>query len=181
MQGSLSWLSLAFLLLAAVPATPALAWDPEAAEKEQKAIDDALAEFRKAEPRLKVYFDSAYGYAIFPRVDKAGFILGGAHGKGKVYVGGKAVGNATLTQGSVGLQVGWQAYSELIFFGDKAAFEAFKNGNAKFAASATAYAIQEGAATTANYSDGVAVFVRGTAGLMADASLGGQGFTYEPL
>ena len=181
MRTHLTWLALTALTLCAVPASPARAWDPEAEKKEQKAIDDALAAFRKSEPRLKVYFDNAYGYAIFPRIDKAGFVVGGAHGKGKVYVGGKPVGRATLSQGSVGLQVGWQAYSELIFFSDKAAFEAFKNGTAKFAASATAYAISDGAATTANYSDGVAVFVRGTAGLMADASLGGQGFTFEPL
>jgi lipid-binding SYLF domain-containing protein len=181
MRTHLTWLALAVLTLSSVPSGAARAWDPEAEKKEQQAIDEALAAFRKSEPRLEPYFKNAYGWAIFPRVDKAGFLVGGAYGKGKVYVDGKPVGNATLSQGSVGLQIGWQAYSELIFFGDKAAFEAFKNGTAKFAASATAYAIKDGAATTANYSDGVAVFVRGTAGLMADASLGGQGFTYEPL
>lgn len=181
MRTHLTWLALTVLTLCAIPAGQARAWDPEAEQKEQKAIDEALADFRKSEPRLEVYFKDAYGYAIFPRIDKAGFVVGGAHGKGRVYVGGKPVGKATLSQGSVGLQIGWQAYSELIFFADKAAFEAFKNGTAKFAASATAYAIKDGAATAANYSDGVAVFVRGTAGLMADASLGGQGFTYEPL
>jgi hypothetical protein len=51
---------------------------------------------------------------------------------------------------------------------------------AKFAASATVYAIKAGAAAVANCSDGVAVFVKGKGGLMADASLGGQTFTFEP-
>lgn len=171
----------AILLLAGAPAGGTRAWDPEAEKKEKAAVEEALESFRKSEPRLKVYFDNAYGYAIFPSVDKGGFIVGGAYGKGKVFVGGKLVGNATVSKGSVGLQVGYEAYSELIFFGDKAAFEAFKEGKAKFAATASAYAISAGAATVANYSDGVAVFVKGKGGLMADASLGGQGFTFEPL
>lgn len=171
----------AILLLAGAPLGGTRAWDPEAEKKENAAVEEALESFRKSEPRLKVYFDDAYGYAIFPTVGKGGFIVGGAYGKGRVYVGGKHVGNATVTKGSVGLQVGYEAFSELIFFGDKAAFEAFKAGTAKFAASASAYAIKTGAGTVANYSDGVAVFVKGKGGLMADASLGGQGFTFEPL
>ena len=176
-----SSLALAAILLATAPVGAARGWDPEAEKKDAAAVEEALASFRKAEPRLEVYFKEAYGYAIFPTIGKGGFIVGGAYGKGKVYVGGKLVGNATATKGSVGLQVGYEAFSELIFFGDKAAFEAFKEGTAKFAASATAYAINTGAGTVANYSDGVAVFVKGKGGLMADASLGGQGFTFEPL
>jgi lipid-binding SYLF domain-containing protein len=177
----MSWLGLAALLLTSVPAGSARAWDPEAEKKDAAEVESALQAFKKADPRLKVYFEQAYGYAIFPTVDKGGFVVGGAYGKGKVFVGNKVVGNTSLSQGSIGLQVGFEAYSELIFFGDKAAFEAFKTGNAKFAASATAYAIKAGASTVANYSDGVAVFVKGKGGLMADASLGGQSFTFEPL
>jgi lipid-binding SYLF domain-containing protein len=176
-----SSLALAALLLAGTPLDGARAWDPEAEKKEAAAVEEALQSFKKTEPRLKVYFEQAYGYAIFPTVDKGGFIVGGAYGKGQVYVGNKLVGNATLSQGSIGLQVGFEAYSELIFFGDKAAFEAFKSGNAKFAAKATAYAIKAGAAAVANYSEGVAVFVKGKGGLMADASLGGQTFAFDPL
>jgi lipid-binding SYLF domain-containing protein len=175
-----SSLIVATLLLAGTPAGRVRAWDPQAEQKDREAVEEALQSFRKAEPRLKVYFENAYGYAIFPTVDKAGLFVGGAYGTGKVFVGGKDVGHATLSQGSIGLQIGFEAYSELIFFGNKAAFEAFKAGQAKFAANATAYAIKAGAAATANYSDGVAVFVKGKGGLMADASLGGQTFTFVP-
>ena len=181
MRHPMTWIALAASLAAAVPTRNATAWDPEADQKEKAAVDETVKGFLADDPRLKVYFDKAYGWAVFPDVDKAGFLVGGAYGKGRVFVGGKLVGRSTLTQGSVGLQVGYEAYSEIIFFGDKAAFEAFKAGTAKLAASATAYAIQSGAAAVANYSDGVAVFVKGKAGLMADASLGGQGFTFEPL
>jgi lipid-binding SYLF domain-containing protein len=164
-------------ILSCVAVPSARAWDPEAEAKEDKAVEEALKSFRAAEPGLGVYFEKAYGYAIFPTVDKAGFIVGGAYGKGRVYVGGKHVGNASITQASVGLQVGFEAYSELIFFSDQKTFEAFKAGKASLAAKATAYAIQAGAATVANYSNGVAVFVKGKAGLMADAALGGPSFT----
>ncbi len=181
MRKSTTWIALAACLAAATPAANAGAWDPEADQKEKAAVEETVKSFLAAEPRLKVYFDNAYGWAVFPTVDKGGFFVGGAYGKGRVFVGGKLVGSSTLTQGSVGLQVGFEAYSEIIFFGDKASFEAFKAGTAKFAASATAYAIKSGAAAVANYSNGVAVFVKGKGGLMADASLGGQGFTFEPL
>jgi lipid-binding SYLF domain-containing protein len=181
MIGRVARWTLAAVILPCLLPGSARAWDPEAEKKEVAAVEEALASFRKSEPKLKVYFDSAYGYAIFPTVGKGGIGVGGGYGKGRVYVGGKHVGNTSLTQASVGLQLGYEAYSELIFFADKAAFEAFKTGKARFAAKASAYAIKAGAATEANYSDGVAVFVKGKGGLMADASLGGQGFSYEPV
>ena len=173
--------SLAVVVASCVVPGSARAWDPEAEKKEVAAVEEALASFRKSEPKLKVYFDSAYGYAIFPTVGKGGIGIGGGYGKGRVYVGGKHVGNTALTQASIGLQLGYESYSELVFFADKAAFENFKTGKAKFAAKASAYAIKAGAATEANYSEGVAVFVKGKGGLMADASLGGQSFSYEPV
>jgi len=129
-----SSLVIAAIVLAGTPASGIRAWDPEAEQKDKEVVEETLQSFRKAEPRLKAYFENAYGYAIFPTVDKAGLFVGGAYGKGKVFVGGKDVGFATLSQGSVGLQFGFEAYSELIFFGDKAAFEAFKAGKAKLAA-----------------------------------------------
>jgi lipid-binding SYLF domain-containing protein len=181
MIGRVARWSLAAVVLSGLVPGSVRAWDPEAEKKEEAEVEKALASFRKSEPKLKVYFDSAYGYAIFPTVGKGGIGVGGGYGKGRVYVGGKHVGNTSLTQASVGLQLGYEAYSELIFFADKAAFEAFKTGKARFAAKASAYAIKAGAATEANYSDGVAVFVKGKGGLMADASLGGQGFSYEPV
>ncbi len=171
------FLAVAALLLVSAPAR---AWDPQAEQKDKALIEETIQAFLKGEPRLKVYFDQAYGYAVFPTVDKAGLFVGGAYGKGKVFVRGQDVGHATLSQASAGLEFGFEAYSELIFFGDKKAFEDFKKGKVKFAAGATAYAIKEGAAAVANYNNGVAVFVKGKGGLMADASIGGQSFTFVP-
>jgi len=173
--------SLAAVVVSCLVPGAVRAWDPEAEKKEVAAVEETLASFRKSEPGLKVYFENAYGYAVFPTVGKGGIGVGGAYGKGRVYVGGKHVGNTSLTQASIGLQLGYESFSELVFFSDKAALENFKSGKAKFAANATAYAIKAGAATVANYNEGVAVFVKGKGGLMADASLGGQSFSYEPV
>ncbi len=173
-------LAVAALLLAAAPLGAVRAWDPLAEQKDKALIEETIDAYLKADPRLKAYFADAYGYAVFPTVDKAGLFVGGAYGKGKVFVKGKDVGHATLSQASAGLEIGFEAYSEIIFFGDKKAFENFKAGKAKFAAGATAYAIKAGAAAIADYSNGVAVFVKGKGGLMADASIGGQSFTFVP-
>lgn len=125
------------------------------------------------------WLETAYGYVVFPEVGKAGFIVGGAHGRGQVYEQGKHVGFASITQGTVGLQLGAQTFAEMIFFKDKVAFDAFKAGNYELGAEATAVAIEKGATAQADYSNGVAIFVFGEGGLMAGAAVGGQKFDYK--
>ena len=146
------------------------------------------------------FFDKCYGYAVFPTIGKGGVGIGGAHGKGKVYAGGKQVGDTAMTQLTIGLQLGGQAYSEIIFFESKAAFDKFTSGNFEFGAQASAVAItagasaqagtsgatagasatQKDAATAAKYANGMAVFTVAKGGLMYEASLGGQKFSYTP-
>ena len=146
------------------------------------------------------YFNNSYGYALFPTIGKGGIGIGGAHGKGRVYANGKHVGDTSMTQLTVGLQLGGQAYSQIIFFEDKRAFDEFTGGNFEFGAQATAVAITAGAsaststagggsagasggkhdATTAGgYHKGMAVFTVAKGGLMYEASIGGQKFSYK--
>jgi lipid-binding SYLF domain-containing protein len=148
------------------------------------------------------FFDNSYGYAVFPTIGKGGIGIGGAYGKGRVYEQGKHVGNTSMTQVTVGFQLGGQAYSQIIFFQDKRAFDEFTSGNFEFGAQATAVAITAGAsaaatttgsaagasggrhdATTAGagYHKGMATFTVATGGLMYEASVGGQKFSYTPL
>jgi lipid-binding SYLF domain-containing protein len=160
---------------------------------------DAIKVFRGA-GQSGPFFDKCYGYAVFPNIGKGGIGIGGAHGKGKVYAGGKRVGDTSMTQVSIGLQFGGQAYSEIIFFETKAAFDSFTSGNFEFSAQASAVAITAGASaqagstgtttgasssqnnatTAAKYSDGMAVFTVAKGGLMYEASIGGQKFSYTP-
>ncbi len=147
------------------------------------------------------FFDNSYGYAVFPTIGKAGVGIGGAYGKGRVYREGVYVGDTSMKQLTVGWQLGGQGYSQIIFFEDERAFKDFTTGKFEFGAQATAVAITAGAsaaagtggaaatagsrkdeATTAGtYYKGMATFTVAKGGLMYEASIGGQKFSYRPL
>jgi lipid-binding SYLF domain-containing protein len=147
------------------------------------------------------FFGNSYGYAVFPTIGKAGLGIGGAHGSGLVYVGGKPVGETKMTQLSFGWQAGAQGYSMIIFFEDERAFKEFTSGNFEFGAQASAVAITAGAsagagtggagagasggkkdaATKGEYNKGVAPFVIIKGGLMYEAALAGAKFSYKKL
>jgi lipid-binding SYLF domain-containing protein len=178
------------ITIAAGAATPAAA----------DAYSDAIQVFRQA-GQSGEFFGKSYGYAVFPTIGKGGIGIGGARGKGRVYVGDKVIGNTTMTQLTVGLQLGGQAYSQIIFFEDKRALDEFTSGNFEFGAQATAVAITAGASAGAGTSGssagvsggqhdaataapgfykGMAVFTVAKGGLMYEASLGGQKFSFKP-
>ena len=160
---------------------------------------DTIKVFRDAGESAK-FFRGSYGYAVFPTIGKGGFVIGAAHGSGRVYRHGKYVGDTSMTQVTVGAQLGGQAYSQIIFFQHKAAFDEFTSGNFEFSAQASAVAITAGAsaqagtsgasagasgtqksATTAGkYYKGMAVFTVEKGGLMYEASIGGQKFSFKP-
>lgn len=148
------------------------------------------------------FFNKSYGYAIFPTIGKAGIGLGGAYGKGKVYAHKKHTGNTSVSQISIGFQLGAQGYSQIIFFEDKRAFDEFTSGNFEFGATAQAVAITAGASASASttgktasasggknnadtasggYHKGMVVFTVAKGGLMYEASVSGQKFTYTPI
>jgi lipid-binding SYLF domain-containing protein len=150
-------------------------WDPDAEKKAREAI----AEFRKADPDLESFFSKAHGYAVFPTVAKGGLGLGGAYGNGVVFEKGRVIGKTSLTQVTIGFQMGGQAYREIIFFENKAALDDFKQGNFELGAQASAVAATKGASADVDYSGGVAVFTMAKGGLMYEASVGGQKFSFE--
>lgn len=149
--------------------------DRETLDKETSA---AITRFRNKDPGMKGWFAEAYGYAVFPSVGKGGIGVGGAYGRGQVYAQGRHVGYATLKQITVGFQLGGQVYSEIIFFKDKTALDEFIRGNYEFDARASAVALTVGAAIDAAYNGGVAIFTMAKGGLMYEASVGGQKFSY---
>jgi lipid-binding SYLF domain-containing protein len=170
-----------------VAAVPALA----------DSYSDTVALFKNAGQSAE-FFKSNHGYAVFPTIGKGGIGIGAAHGKGRVFQQGKYIGDTSMTQLSVGLQLGGQAYSEIIFFEDQRALSEFTSGNFSFSGDVSAVAITAGAsasagtggstagasggkkdATTAGkYQKGVAVFTIAKGGLMYEAALAGQKFSY---
>jgi len=146
-----------------------------------QAVRDTVDVARRTDPGIQGFIDSSAGYAVFPGVGKGAVAVGGAFGRGELIQGGKVIGYCTLTQASVGVALGGQKYSELIFFETPQALDRFKSGNYAFAAQASAVALKSGASANAKYADGVAVFTMGEEGLMVEASIGGQKFSYEPV
>ncbi|MEH6588968.1 MAG: YSC84-related protein [Halioglobus sp.] len=164
--------------------------------------DDARKVFSNAGESAAL-FGNAAGYAIFPSVGKGGIGIGGAYGKGRVYSGGKHIGNTSVTQVTYGFQLGGQVYSQIIFFEDQRAVDQFTDGNFEFGAQATATAItasagaqastgggtsagasggkNDASTTSSGYRKGMAIFTVAKGGLMYEATLGGQKFNYEPL
>ncbi len=161
-------------------------WNPLAKDKpedqkvDSRAAAETIAAFKNKDPGIKVFFDKAYGYVVFPTVGKGGIGIGGAYGKGEVYARGRRIGTSSLTQVTIGFQLGGQAYSEIIFFKDKATLDDFTSGNFEFSAQASAVAVTAGASADADYSNGVAIFTLAKGGLMYEASVGGQKFSFTP-
>jgi lipid-binding SYLF domain-containing protein len=160
---------------------------------------DTVALFKNAGASSS-FFGTSYGYAVFPTIGKGGLGIGGAHGNGRVFKQGTYVGDTSVTQVSVGLQAGGQAYSQIIFFQDQRAFDEFTNGNFEFGADASAVAItaaagasastsgssagasggKKDATTAGKYHKGMAVFTIVKGGAMYQATLGGQKYKYKP-
>lgn len=153
-------------------------------DSQERIIDDskkAKAAFLKSDPSMENLFKHAAGYAIFPNVGKGAVGVGGAAGKGAVYEKGMPVGTAQMVQVTAGAQAGGQAYREIVFFENKDALDRFMQNKIEFSGQASAVAVKAGASANANYRNGVVVFSQEKGGLMLEASLGGQKFTYKAL
>ena len=157
-------------------------WYVSAERQEASEVRQTIFRFKNADPAIAPFFDEAYAYAIFPTVGKGGFFLGGGYGTGVVYEQGQMVGHATLTKVTVGAQIGAQAFSEILFFQDKAALEAFKAGNLVFESQITAViATQHPATKSYTFNNGIAGFSLPRVGAMAEVTVGGQQFRFEPI
>lgn len=156
---------------------------PESEQKRDALVDQAqasLKEMQAQDASLQSFLDKGYGHVIFPNVGKGGLVAGGAYGRGVVYRGNEMIGYADLTQASLGLQAGGQSFSELIVFQDEATFNKFTASQLQFGANASAIALKTGAASSATFQNGLAVFVMPKGGLMFEVSLSGQQFKYQP-
>jgi len=168
---------------ATLAALCALCLSPLAVQAEEdlrKEAEQAKANFLKADAGLQKFFDESAGYAMFPSVGKGGLIVGAARGKGVVYQKNAVVGEAVMTQASIGAQAGGQAFAEVIFFETPEAIKDFKGGKFEMSAEVSAVAAAEGASKAAKYKNGVAVFTLPQKGLMVQASIGGQKFKFIP-
>ena len=172
-RGSTRFVSAVVLALIACLVSPVFADDRSRLNEE---VAEARTAFIKKDPSLDKEMGASAGYALFPSVGKGGIGIGGARGTGQVIARGGPIAVATLTQVTIGLQLGGQKYAELILFENRQALDAFLTGSFTLAAQASAVAATSGAAANAKYSGGVKVITMAIGGLMYEASVGGQKF-----
>jgi lipid-binding SYLF domain-containing protein len=155
---------------------------PEARAVLTSEVNEAIAIFKDKDPGIQRFFDKSYGYAVLPKIFKGAFLAGGAYGKGEAYEQGKRIGYCSMSQATLGFSFGGEYFREIVFFKEKSDLEVFKTDEYTFSAQITGVAATAGAAAKANYKSGMAVFITTDAGLMVDASVGGQkfNFVYEP-
>jgi lipid-binding SYLF domain-containing protein len=153
---------------------------PQAKRSLSDDVQDTLHDLRNEDPSLDSFLGNSYAYVIFPSIGKGGAGITGAYGRGEVFVQGKFTGYADMSQGAIGAALGGETYREIIVFENGAALADFEANKLEFEADASAVALKAGAAAMAKYNDkGVAVFAMPSGGLMFDASIGGQQFTYQ--
>jgi lipid-binding SYLF domain-containing protein len=158
---------------------------PKAEDRKSFTIEASAAEswFETNVTGFKDQAKSSGGYIIFPDVGQFGIIFGGGtYGRGAVYnVSGEQVGWAALNRASIGLQLGAQSFKMAIIMQDKTTFESFKGGTWQGDVAATAVAARAGAATTAQFDKGVAVYIGDQAGLMAGMSIALSHVAYKNM
>ena len=175
--GLSAFVGLALLALAGCATVPSSEYDRQTLKADAEA---SIAQMAAEDPSLPRFLDRAYGYVVFPHVGKGGLIAGGAYGRGIVYEKKQFIGYADISQITIGAQAGGQSFMELVAFESQADLDRFTAGKLTFSANLSAVILKTGAAESARYTDGVAVFVEPIGGAMVEASIGGQQFTYQP-
>lgn len=169
------------ITVAALSAGAFFAINARAADDLALRTKQTIADFQSADPGLRSFMNNAAGYAVFPTVDKGGLVIGGAHGDGLLFQNGVIVGRTSLTQASIGAQAGGEKFSQIIVFESPAALASFKNGKFELGADINAVAISQSVSKTAplTYTRGLAVFTMQQNGLMAEAAVSGQKFSFQ--
>lgn len=157
---------------------------PATRDSAESRIDAAVATLEtmiRRDPSIREAIDDAHGHVVFSTVGSGALIVGGEGGGGIVFEGGRPWGTATLAKGSIGLQIGGEAYSELIILTTRAAFDRFTTGEFSFTAGVNATAVKANAAAQAPVIDGAKVLTMAKGGLLASAAVGGQDFSCTPF
>lgn len=145
------------------------------------SVDVALKRFQNEIKGGKEFIKSARGVLVFPRVYKAGFVIGGEYGEGALRIGGKTVDYYNTVAGSWGLQIGAQKKTVILVFMTAQALKDFRNSSGwKAGVDGSVALVKVGAGEaidSTNIKDPIVGFVFGQKGLMANLTLEGSKFT----
>lgn len=182
MTAGASVVALTVLTTAGCTTTSGSSGDPAAQRQAiDSSADSALSRLYAEVPGSRDLVNSAKGVLIFPTFVSAGFMVGGAHGRGVMREGGKSTGYYRMTEGSFGWQIGAQSQAVFILFMTQEALKNFQASNGWTAgvdgsvAMATAGATAQVSTQTAQQP--IVSYVLTNAGLMATATINGSRIT----
>jgi lipid-binding SYLF domain-containing protein len=168
------------LLILAVAVSVIMIAAPAGAQLERDA-DAALKALYKSVPVAKKLGEEAKGVLVFPRIRKAGFLVGAQYGEGVLLKNGQSAGHYSMTAASYGLQAGVQEFAYAMFFMQDAALKYLDNSAGfEVGVGPSVVVMDSGKAktlTTTTQRDDVYAFVFGQKGLMAGAGLQGSKIT----
>lgn len=150
----------------------------------QSLHEEALATIERLQAMhsdLKQLFEKSYGYVVFPSLGRASVLLGVTFGRGVVFEQGVPIGLASISELTIGVQVGGQSFSELLFFPTRESLDKLKRGQTAFTANASAVIVKAAASGTSDFR-GVIAKAYSQGGMLLELSLGGRHliFSREP-
>ncbi|NIZ11638.1 YSC84-related protein [Pseudooceanicola sp. HF7] len=103
-------------------------------------VDATLSQLYSEYPQTRELSSKAAGMLVMPLMTEAGLTIGGGYGRGALRVGGVTVDYYSATKANVGLQIGAQQYSHVLFFMTPSALAEFRRGDGWSAGADVAYA-----------------------------------------
>jgi lipid-binding SYLF domain-containing protein len=141
----------------------------------------ALNRLYQSTPSAKTLGSKAKGILIFPKIMKAGFMVGAQGGDGVLLRGGKAVAYYRNAAASYGFQAGVQSFSYALFLMSNSAVEYLdKSGGWELGSGPSLVIVDKGMAkslSTTTVKDDVYAFIFGQQGLMGGMGIQGSKIT----
>ena len=142
---------------------------------------EALTRLYETNPTAKELSKTAEAVLVFPKILKAGLIIGGQGGNGALFVDGKVVSYYNIAAASYGLQAGAQTFAYAMFLMTDAAEEYLDSSKGwEVGVGPTLVVVDDGIAktlTTTTAKDDVYAFIFGQEGIMGGLGIQGSKIT----
>ena len=148
---------------------------------DDRDADAALNALYRSAPAAKTLAKTAKGILVFPRIVKAGFLVGAQYGEGTLLKNGQPAGHYNIAAASYGMQAGVQGFAYAMFFMTDSALTYLENSAGfEVGAGPSVVVVDTGKAktlTTTTAREDVYAFIFGQKGLMAGVGLQGSKIT----
>lgn len=164
-------------LAVAVPVASARA-APKSDPPLDRSADAALRQLIAGNQAARQLNEKALAVLVFPKIVKAGFLIGGAHGEGALRQGGKTLGYYRSVAASYGLQAGVQWFGYAMFFMNQDAMKYLDSSQGfEIGTGPSVVVLDQGAAkkfSSTTLTHDVYAFIFGQKGLMAGVGIEGS-------